>query len=107
MAAVELVSDYRPTRDQPEAIAALVAGFRSGQRFRKGSGRRVAEMRDLLVIDDVRRHQVDGGADRADEGFAGQCGAVKTVRKIGVGAAHVEGDDHPALAQMRRRKMET
>ncbi len=33
MAKFELTSDYRPTGDQPEAIAALVAGFRGGRRF--------------------------------------------------------------------------
>ena len=38
MGAFELVSDYRPTGDQPEAIAALVAGFRAGQRFRTLEG---------------------------------------------------------------------
>ena len=38
MAAFELVSDFRPTGDQPEAIAALVAGFRSGRRFRTLEG---------------------------------------------------------------------
>jgi excinuclease UvrABC helicase subunit UvrB len=30
MAAFELIADFRPTGDQPEAIAALVAGFRAG-----------------------------------------------------------------------------
>ena len=37
MAAFELVSDYRPTGDQPEAIAALVEGFRAGRRYRARS----------------------------------------------------------------------
>ena len=38
MAEFELVSDYRPTGDQPEAIAALLEGFRSGKRFRTLEG---------------------------------------------------------------------
>ena len=38
MAAFELVSDYRPTGDQPEAIAALLAGYRAGLRFRTLEG---------------------------------------------------------------------
>ena len=38
MAAFELVSDYQPTGDQPEAIAALMEGFRSGRRFRTLEG---------------------------------------------------------------------
>ena len=38
MASFELVSDYRPTGDQPEAIAALVEGFRSGRRYRTLEG---------------------------------------------------------------------
>jgi excinuclease ABC subunit B len=38
MADFELVSDYRPTGDQPEAIAALVEGYRTGARFRTLEG---------------------------------------------------------------------
>ena len=38
MASFELISDFRPTGDQPDAIAALVAGFRSGKRFRTLEG---------------------------------------------------------------------
>ena len=38
MAAFELVSEFQPTGDQPEAIAALVAGFRSGARCRTLEG---------------------------------------------------------------------
>ncbi len=38
MAAFELVSDYRPTGDQPEAIRALMEGFRAGGRFRTLEG---------------------------------------------------------------------
>ena len=38
MGAFELVSDYRPTGDQPEAIAALVEGFRAGRRYRTLEG---------------------------------------------------------------------
>ena len=38
MASFELVSDFKPTGDQPEAIAALVEGFRSGARFRTLEG---------------------------------------------------------------------
>ena len=38
MGAFELVSDFRPTGDQPEAIAALVDGFRAGRRFRTLEG---------------------------------------------------------------------
>ena len=33
MGAFELVSDFQPTGDQPEAIAALLEGYRSGRRF--------------------------------------------------------------------------
>ena len=33
MGAFELVSDFQPTGDQPEAIAALVEGYRTGRRF--------------------------------------------------------------------------
>ena len=33
MGAFELVSDFQPTGDQPEAIAALVDGYRNGRRF--------------------------------------------------------------------------
>ena len=33
MGAFELVSDFQPTGDQPEAIIALVDGFRTGKRF--------------------------------------------------------------------------
>ena len=33
MAAFELVSDFQPTGDQPEAIAALLDGYRAGRRF--------------------------------------------------------------------------
>ena len=38
MAKFELTSDYRPTGDQPEAIAALVEGFRAGARSRTLEG---------------------------------------------------------------------
>ncbi len=38
MDSFELVSDFKPTGDQPEAIAALVKGFRSGSRFRTLEG---------------------------------------------------------------------
>ncbi len=38
MANFELTSDYRPTGDQPEAIAALTQGFRSGARCRTLEG---------------------------------------------------------------------
>ena len=38
MGSFELVSDFKPTGDQPEAIAALVEGFRSGARFRTLEG---------------------------------------------------------------------
>ena len=38
MGAFELVSDFRPTGDQPEAIAALVDGFRTDRRFRTLEG---------------------------------------------------------------------
>jgi len=38
MAAFDLQSDFRPTGDQPEAIAALVKAFRSGERCRTLEG---------------------------------------------------------------------
>ena len=38
MGAFELVADFRPTGDQPEAIAALLEGFRSGARCRTLEG---------------------------------------------------------------------
>ena len=38
MDSFELVSDFKPTGDQPEAIAALVEGYRSGARFRTLEG---------------------------------------------------------------------
>ena len=38
MAAFDLQSDFRPTGDQPEAIAALVEAFRSGERCRTLEG---------------------------------------------------------------------
>ena len=38
MAKFELTSDYRPTGDQPDAIAALVEGFRAGARSRTLEG---------------------------------------------------------------------
>jgi excinuclease ABC subunit B len=38
MGAFKLVSDFQPTGDQPEAIAALLAGYRAGQRFRTLEG---------------------------------------------------------------------
>ncbi len=38
MGAFELVSDFRPTGDQPEAIAALLEGYRSGRRFQTLEG---------------------------------------------------------------------
>ena len=38
MAVFELVSEFRPTGDQPEAIDALVAAYRSGERFRTLEG---------------------------------------------------------------------
>ena len=38
MDSFELVSDFKPTGDQPDAIAALVKGFQSGTRFRTLEG---------------------------------------------------------------------
>ncbi|HPV46175.1 MAG TPA: DEAD/DEAH box helicase family protein, partial [Kiritimatiellia bacterium] len=38
MAGFELVADFQPTGDQPEAIAALVAGFREGAHYRTLEG---------------------------------------------------------------------
>ena len=38
MASFELISEYKPTGDQPDAIAALVEGFRSGARNRTLEG---------------------------------------------------------------------
>ncbi len=38
MGSFELVSEYRPTGDQPDAIAALLAGYRAGKRFRTLEG---------------------------------------------------------------------
>lgn len=38
MSAFELVSDFQPTGDQPEAIAALVAGFEAGKRYQTLEG---------------------------------------------------------------------
>ena len=38
MGAFELVSDFQPTGDQPEAIAKLVEGYRAGRRFRTLEG---------------------------------------------------------------------
>lgn len=53
MAAFELISDFRPTGDQPAAIAALAEGFRAGARFRTlegvtGSGKTFT-MANLIV----------------------------------------------------------
>jgi excinuclease ABC subunit B len=38
LSAFELVSDFQPTGDQPEAIAALVAGFEAGKRYQTLEG---------------------------------------------------------------------
>ncbi|MDD4342415.1 MAG: DEAD/DEAH box helicase family protein, partial [Kiritimatiellae bacterium] len=38
MATFDLTSSFQPTGDQPEAIAALVEGFRGGTRYRTLEG---------------------------------------------------------------------
>ena len=69
MSAFELVSDFQPTGDQPEAIAALVAGFEAGKRYQTlegvtGSGKTftmanvIARLnRPTLVISTTKRWQ--------------------------------------------------
>src|SRR5574343_1217700 len=59
---------------------------------------RPTEVVDAGVVDDVGRHQVDGVADRAQQGFVVERGTVETAREVRIVAEYVEGGDHPALA---------
>jgi hypothetical protein len=59
-----------------------------------------AACNDFLIADDVGRHQVNRVADRPDQRFALQRGAVELAGEVRVVGGDVEGGDHAALAQV-------
>ena len=54
----ELVSEYAPTGDQPQAIAELVKGFKEGNQFQTLLGRH-------RLRQDVHHGKCDPGAEQA------------------------------------------
>ena len=62
-------------------------------------------MFDFGIVDDVRRHDVNRVADRAQQGFAGEGRAVERARKPGIVGFYIKGGDHAALAQVAHARM--
>src|SRR3954464_11804381 len=55
---------------------------------------------NLAFIDHVRRHEVDGVADRPQQQFARKCGTIKVAREIRIRRRNFKRPDHTRRAKI-------